>query len=1345
MSSFRLSRNLLAIALCVAHSVTCLAVTPARVEVFDQPGGETYFAVNLTASEEIPRAVEHEVVVLFDTSAGQVAMYRESALAALDEMVQSLGAGTRVQLFAVDLEAIPLTNGFVKAESGEWKAAREALQQRAPEGATDMKVALSTAIAAFDRSSTAGRAAVYLGDGVSLMNILDAETLAPLLDALRASQIAVSSYAIGPRVDGTLLATIANQSGGNLVVAEKMVLADEDQGVTLERAEQENIRKARNSGRLLAESATGGVAWPRESDISKELGTVYPRQLPPLRSDRATILVGSTTGVLGESVEINVDAAVAGENRQMQWQATVQPSHPDNAYLAAVVENAAADDGITLPTVGEEGLAEVRRIFNDDVDQLTALAEQAVTTGNFQGAERLAQAVLRNDPNNPEAATVQRVIQNAPVVESVADASGDMKLVRVAQRAGGSAAAAGNEGDGVPGAFLEEHLQNQTVIAEMIQKEVEIALEQARNIMSSQPTRAIQDLKVELQSVRGAPELDAAVRAQLVDRLESAITAAQQRESRQEQLERLEQESLERVREQQDISRRIQDRQERIKQLMLRFDSLMDEHRFQAANDQGAVIEEIDPGGVTPRVANLASRMGGNYYESKVIRAARQRNYIAALYQTELSSIPFPDDPPIVYPPAEIWEELTARREKYKAVDLKGQGGAEQKIRRALDTETELSYIDTPLESVVSDLREQYKLPILLDETALEELGIPTDSTVTFEMQGITLRSALRLMLRNLELTYIIRDEVLLITTPEEAETELTVKVYPVADLVLPIQSNNFQGGLGGLGGGGGGGLGGGGGGGGGLGGGGGGFGGGGGGGGFGGGGGGFFSVPDDTTDAPADLTLTPAQTPAQPAEIAPIDVDPAADPVAFWDQYFQSHDIDPPQIRQATRDLMRAGKTSHTIALVRAALRHGHPQPWMYEALGIAMQVEGYDNSEIERALMSAVEFVDSPSQLLYVAQYLSRIGLDQRVLGLCQQVVKVQPLLYEAYLLGLRSAQRTDDLEGIQWATLGLLSQAWTADELEHKKIAMRVALATLEQLKQEGRTDEFKAFRRDLNSAMVRDCVVKVSWAGDADVDLLVEEPGGTVCSLRQPRTSSGGVMLGDTYARFDDLNADGFAETYVCPQGFDGQYRVRIRRVWGEVTAGKVTVDVYTDYRGRDQKHERREIDLDDKDALVLFEVDQGRRDVPIEAQQIAAAVQQQGELSRAILAQQINALSDPRVSSGEYTGPRLGPDGEPLLLGRGAVGYQPVIITLPQGTNLSVNGVISADRRYVRITALPFFSGIGDVQTFTFAGQAAAPVDEANDDAAADANVDAGADAADDANADAGVDAAADAG
>ncbi|MEK6250189.1 MAG: hypothetical protein N2C12_18535, partial [Planctomycetales bacterium] len=55
---------------------------------------------------------------------------------------------------------------------------------------------------------------------------------------------------------------------------------------------------------------------------------------------------------------------------------------------------------------------------------------------------------------------------------------------------------------------------------------------------------------------------------------------------------------------------------------------------------------------------------------------------------------------------------------------------------------------------------------------------------------------------------------------------------------------------------------------------------------------------------------------------------------------------------------------------------------------------------------------------------------------------------------------------------------------------------------------------------------------------------------------------------------------------------------------------------------------------------------------------------------------------------------------PVPNGRGAVGFQPEVIVLPVGAAMRVNAVISADRRYVRITALPFFSQINAVTQYS---------------------------------------------
>lgn len=56
-----------------------------------------------------------------------------------------------------------------------------------------------------------------------------------------------------------------------------------------------------------------------------------------------------------------------------------------------------------------------------------------------------------------------------------------------------------------------------------------------------------------------------------------------------------------------------------------------------------------------------------------------------------------------------------------------------------------------------------------------------------------------------------------------------------------------------------------------------------------------------------------------------------------------------------------------------------------------------------------------------------------------------------------------------------------------------------------------------------------------------------------------------------------------------------------------------------------------------------------------------------------------------------------------VVGDFAVAHQPVITVLNEGTQLGVQAVVSSDRRFVRLTLVPFFSQIGDVEEFTFSG------------------------------------------
>ena len=108
----------------------------------------------------------------------------------------------------------------------------------------------------------------------------------------------------------------------------------------------------------------------------------------------------------------------------------------------------------------------------------------------------------------------------------------------------------------------------------------------------------------------------------------------------------------------------------------------------------------------------------------------------------------------------------------------------EAKILAALDEKTELEFVDQPLSDVIDFLKERHGIEIQLDHNAMADENIGSDAPITKNVKGISLESALDLMLGDLKLTYVVRDEVLLMTSKDVAEHLLSTRTYPVADLV---------------------------------------------------------------------------------------------------------------------------------------------------------------------------------------------------------------------------------------------------------------------------------------------------------------------------------------------------------------------------------------------------------------------------------------------------------------------------------------------------------------------------------------------------------------------------------
>lgn len=824
-----------------------------EVHAYTKPDGRDYFAACLKPTANVDAHEGTDVVVLFDTSASQVGVYRDKALATLDTLVAQLGAKDRVQLFAVDLDGVALTKTFVAPASAEFKSAVAQLRQRTPLGSTDMIAALKSGASVFETKSAQRRAIVYIGDGVSHANLAVAKKMPAVLDDLARWQVAVTAFAIGPQRDNVLLAAVANQTGGMLAL-------------------DGNEFSAEAAGAYLAKAATGIVAWPVAVKWPHGV-EAFPERAIPLRYDRDTVYVGA--GQLAAGANVEIDAKVGARTVKFTWKLPVTKASDDNAYLAGVVDAARRDQGASLATIGSDGLRFVRSNAIRNAEFIAEQARQAVETDNLLGArplidelrsldpehpklagletayrakyvarEKASPAVNQNEPNEIQPAstksrgdatrTVRRnpflfvALQDEPPADDLfggeppAEAPAD---AAPADAAPADAAPADAFPEDVPpadaapaidapppaapddAAFVDAFEQAKKRQNELIAKETEVEISEARRIMQTNPTKAKEDMKLRLDFLDRAADLYPEVRAQLIDKVVVVIRQAEKREASFE-----EEQAIRRVAEGARIERdRIQKQlirdQEKVRQLVEQFRVLLDEGAYEEADTSVAAhIENLMPDTALSASTREVARATDSYRTWKYVYGQQVKKLNQELLQVDTSAIPYPDNVPIIYPDAEFWEDLTNRRKQYASVDLQKKGSAEEKIFRALGENADFQLLGMTLPQFAQLIEQQHKIQVEIDTRSIIDSGQdPEAIELNKDLRGISLRSALRLILKEHDLVYVVQNEVLQITTTDKAGSVLTTKVYPVADLVLKIQDTGFTGGfapLGGFGGG---------------------------------------------------------------------------------------------------------------------------------------------------------------------------------------------------------------------------------------------------------------------------------------------------------------------------------------------------------------------------------------------------------------------------------------------------------------------------------------------------------------------------------------------------------------
>lgn len=788
----------------VLGAISCAGLVSAEekqdpvvvIQEFTTGAGQDYFALAVKANENLHRPVRRHIV-LIDTSASQIGVIRDSSLQLVSEVLSGLPANDQVQLFAVDVSCDPLTDGYVTTSSRAINAAIKKLSQRTPLGASDLKSAITCALKS--ESSEVPTSLLYIGDGITSANILTNGEMSSLVNLLNRQKCGLHSIVLGPKTNIELPGVLANLTGGTARL--------------LQHGSEKTVGQAvahamRIEPMLVTDLQVDGT------------GLNHGQTQLFLRPDRHTVCFGEAS-----IPEFHTLSALVG-NQRLVWSSDESQRRAGTAAIRVLQQRLSDSGGVNAPIADLQMLTDAQQEFADSISIATRAAQTLSDRGETRNAVAIARQAAQLDESNIELTALLTSLKAASPY-SFQENTADDAL----------ASPTSEEDDAL--IQIESKIQIRT---QQLTQQTNLAIDDAVDLSFEQPEASISLLKDVLETIRSESDVSGDARAELERRVLSAIAAVQAQKAKSIQIRR--QVNAEEAIQEAQRTKLIQDQQEdeRLEILIDQVRGLLDRARhgdtngYEDAEQVARTAIDMKPGNGPAVAALVVAEAAGQLDKARQLRELRADRFLATLHQVELSHVPFPDEPPVLYPPADVWRALTlTRKPKYESFDLRSEKPVEAWLNRMLDEP--VPSLNYPSEVPLSEVLEQiatyftltygsaggssgsdHRMTIWPDdaEFRLENILWPDEPLVNgIELEGQTLRNALKLIFDQTEepgpaLTYIIQNEVMLITTLSKAESDdnLVTRVYPVADLTVFVNPQQLGGG--GLGGGqGGGGLGG--------------------------------------------------------------------------------------------------------------------------------------------------------------------------------------------------------------------------------------------------------------------------------------------------------------------------------------------------------------------------------------------------------------------------------------------------------------------------------------------------------------------------------------------------------
>ena len=130
---------------------------------------------------------------------------------------------------------------------------------------------------------------------------------------------------------------------------------------------------------------------------------------------------------------------------------------------------------------------------------------------------------------------------------------------------------------------------------------------------------------------------------------------------------------------------------------------------------------------------------------------------------------------------AKNWKEISARRVSQNLTPK------EAALLKTLNSTLSVDYNNDKFKTVLNHMMERTGLTIIVDPASLQDANVDYEAdTVTLKFPKMSVRSALKKILGDRGLTYIIKEGTLQVMTPKRASEYTVIRTYRIDDLVSP-------------------------------------------------------------------------------------------------------------------------------------------------------------------------------------------------------------------------------------------------------------------------------------------------------------------------------------------------------------------------------------------------------------------------------------------------------------------------------------------------------------------------------------------------------------------------------